>query len=86
MTNKLSITGFAIAGAILWGLGMLLVTLANEISPGYASEFLAAMSSIYPGFTPGMGAKSVIVGTLYGIVDAGICAAIFAWIYNCFAK
>lgn len=82
---KLSIKGFTIAGAAIWGLGMLLVTLANMISPGYAADFLTAMSSIYPGFEPGMGVKSIVVGTLYGVVDAGICAAIFAWIYNCFA-
>lgn len=83
---KLSIKAFALSAAILWGLAMLLTTLANMLFTGYGTGFLEAMSSIYPGFTPGHGVKSIITGTLYGIVDAGIAGAIFAWLYNHFAN
>lgn len=83
---KLSIKGFALAGAIVWGLGMCLVTITNTISPGYAVDFLTVMGSIYPGFEYGQGANSIIVGTLYGVVDAGIAGAVFAWLYNCLAR
>ncbi|MCH8262674.1 MAG: hypothetical protein IIA77_06450, partial [Proteobacteria bacterium] len=50
--------------------------------PGYGSDFLEVMGSIYPGYQPGTGFPSVIIGSLYGVVDAGIGAAIFAWLYN----
>jgi hypothetical protein len=42
------------------------------------------MASIYPGYQPFTGFSSVIIGAMYGFVDAGIAAAIFAWIYNRF--
>lgn len=83
---KLSIKALALSAAIIWGLGMLLTTTLNMLYPGYGTGFLEAMHSIYPGFTPGMGIKSIITGTLYGIVDAGIAGAIFAWLYNFFVK
>lgn len=79
---KLSIKAFALSAAILWGAGMLIVTTINTIFPGYGIHFLQLVSSIYPGYDPAPGIKGIIVGTLYGIVDAGIAGAIFAWLYN----
>ncbi|MDX1518995.1 MAG: hypothetical protein R3318_02650 [Gammaproteobacteria bacterium] len=83
---KLSVKSFAIAAAILWGLAMLIMNTVNMPSPDYAINFLQAVESVYPGYTQGEGVKSIVVGTLYGIVDAGIAGAIFAWVYNLFAK
>ena len=83
---KLSIKAFSLAAAGIWGLAMLFTTTVNMISPGYAVDFLVIVSSIYPGFEPGLGIKSIVVGTLYGIVDAGIAGAVFAWLYNCFSE
>ncbi|MCH8080049.1 MAG: hypothetical protein IIA06_09790 [Proteobacteria bacterium] len=79
---KLSIKALAITAAIIWGGALLIVGSANIIFPGYGSDFLEVMGSIYPGYQPGTGFPSVIIGSLYGVVDAGIGAAIFAWIYN----
>jgi len=79
---KLSIKALAITAAIIWGGALLIVGSANIIFPGYGSNFLEVMGSIYPGYQPGTGFPSVIIGSLYGVVDAGIGAAIFAWLYN----
>jgi len=79
---KLSIKALAITAAIIWGGALLIVGSANIIFPGYGSSFLEVMGSIYPGYQPGTGLSSVIIGSLYGVVDAGIGAAIFAWLYN----
>lgn len=54
--------------------------------PDYGTAFLEVVGSIYPGYSTGMGFSSVIVATMYGFVDAGIGAAIFAWLYNLIAK
>lgn len=83
---KLNIKALALAAAIIWSAAMFLVGIANLVYPGYGMVFLTTMGSIYPGYQPGAGFYSVIVGTLYGFVDAGIGGAIFAWLYNCFAK
>jgi len=79
---KLSIKALAITAAIIWGGALLIVGSANMMFPGYGLDFLEVMGSIYPGYQPGTGLSSVIIGSLYGVVDAGIGAAIFAWLYN----
>jgi len=79
---KLSIKALAITAAIIWGGALLIVGSANMMFPGYGLDFLEVIGSIYPGYQPGTGLSSVIIGSLYGFVDAGIGAAIFAWLYN----
>jgi hypothetical protein len=79
---KLSIKRFAITCSIIWGLAILIVSASNLIWPNYGAVFLTVVASIYPGYTPMQGISSIIVGTLYAIVDAGIGGAIFAWLYN----
>ena len=83
---KLSIKGLAISAAIVWGAALLILGSANLMFSGYGSNFLEVIGSVYPGYQPGTGISSVIIGSLYGIVDAGIGAAIFAWLYNFFAE
>jgi hypothetical protein len=79
---KLSIKKFALSCSILWGLAILIISTANMVWPGYGSVFLTVVASIYPGYEAMQGISSIIVGTLYGLVDAGIGGAIFAWLYN----
>ena len=83
---KISIKGLAITTAIIWGLAILIVGIANLVFPGYGINFLEVVGSIYPGYQPGTGFSSVIIGALYSAVDAGIGAAIFAWLYNYITK
>jgi hypothetical protein len=83
---KLSIKALALTAAIFWSVALLIVGAANIMYPDYGIKFLEVMGSIYPGYQPGTGYSSVIIGAAYGFVDAGIGGAIFAWIYNCFAK
>ena len=79
---RLSIKKFAFTCGTLWGLAILIVSSANMVWPGYGSDFLTVVASIYPGYDAMQGVSSIIVGTLYALVDAGIGGAIFAWLYN----
>ena len=79
---KLSVKGLAFTAAIIWGAALLIMGGANMMFPGYATSFLEVMGSVYPGYHPSTGISSVIIGSMYGIVDAGIGGAIFAWLYN----
>jgi len=83
---KLSIKGLALTVAIFWGSAILIVGSSNMIFPEYGMNFLEVIGSIYPGYHPGTGFSSVLIGTLYGAVDAGIGAAVFAWLYNLFTE
>lgn len=82
---RLNVTAVTLTAGLLWGAAMLLVALANMIWPNYGNAFLELAASVYPGYQPGTGIGSVIIGALYGLVDAAIAGALFAWIYNLFA-
>ena len=79
---KLNILALALASAIIWGLAMLGMTLLNLFSGSYGMQFLQLMSSIYPGYHATRSIGEVVVGTLYGVVDAFIAGAVLAFLYN----
>jgi TRAP-type mannitol/chloroaromatic compound transport system permease large subunit len=83
---KFNPKALALASAILWGFAMLGTGLANLIWSGYGQQFLQTMSSVYPGYHATRSVAEVVVGTLYGVVDGLIGGAVFAWLYNQFAK
>ena len=83
---KLDVKAMAITLGLIWGLAMLIVGLANIVSPSYGRAFLDVMASVYPGYSATASIGQVIIGTVYGLVDAAIGGAIFAWLYNYFAK
>jgi len=82
---KFNIKALALASAILWGLAMLVMGLANLIWGSYG-QFLQIMSSVYPGYHGTRSIAEVIVGTLYGAGDGLVGGAVFAWLYNQFAR
>lgn len=79
---SLNIRALTIAGAIGLGACFLLVGLANLIWESYGVGFLQLGASLYPGYDGPDGIGSVIVVTLYAIVDGAVCGAIFGWLYN----
>ena len=82
---KLNVTAFALAVGLVWGAAMFVVGAANLMWPGYGNAFLTLAASIYPGYRPGTGMGSVVMGTLYGLVDSTIGGAVLAWLYNLLA-
>ncbi len=79
---RLNITAFAIAIALVWAGAIFLVGSANLIWPPYGQAFLELADSIYPGYHVGPDFSSVIIGTLYGLVDGGVGGLVFGWLYN----
>lgn len=78
---KLDIKAFALSGGILWGLSMFIITWMNILGYGIAPVII---KSYYIGYsTTPLGS---LIGAFYGFCDAGIGCAIFALIYNKFAK
>ncbi|MFQ5679467.1 MAG: hypothetical protein ACE5HP_08405 [Gemmatimonadota bacterium] len=82
---KLDTKGLTLALCVLWGGLMFLCGLANLIFPGYAVAFLDWAASFYPGYHGPAGFGSVVVVTLYALVDGAVCGLLIAWLYNRFS-
>jgi hypothetical protein len=82
---KLAIGALAITAAILWGGAVLFCGIMNLLWPSYGVAFLHLVSSIYPGYHATRSLGSVVVGTLYAILDGAVCGLLFGWLYNRFA-
>jgi len=80
---KLNIKALCLTSGIIWGIVMLLTNLLSTVFPGYAYEFLSAISSVYPGYSPG-GLAGTMAGTVYGFIDGAIFGLVFGWLYNRF--
>jgi len=83
---KLDVKAFAIAVAVIWAGAVLLVGLAGLLWPGYGGAFLNVVASVYPGYESDGSLGQTIIATLYATVDGAIGGAVFAWIYNFFAR
>ena len=79
---RLNVRALALTAAIVWGAAILLTGLTNMASAAYGYEFLQVIASLYPGYQGTASIGQVIMGTVYGVVDAAIAGAIFAWLYN----
>jgi hypothetical protein len=83
---RLKSKAMAVAFGILWGACVLLVGVLNIIWPDYGRAFLQLCASIYPGYHPGTGVSSVVIGAIYALVDGCVGGAIFSWLYNWLAS
>lgn len=81
---SLNVKALALSAAMLWGMAVFAVGLANTVWPGYGLSFLSVVASIYPGYVHDGSLYQVVVGALYAAVDGLIGGAIFAWLYNLF--
>ncbi len=79
---RLSIKAMAVAFGIFWGACVLFVGIANNIWPSYGLALLQLCASIYPGYHPGTGVGSVVIGAIYALLDGLIGGAIFSGLYN----
>ncbi len=75
---KLDIKAMAAAGAVIGLAYVLFMWVGWNIDWG--ASLAKIMAEIYVGFAPSVG--GLIIGLIYGAIDVGIAAAIFAWVYN----
>jgi len=78
---QLNVKAMALTFGILWAVAFFLVAGAQQVWPTYGVAFLELMDSVYPGYAPG-GFGSVIMGSLYALLDGAIGGAVVAWLYN----
>ena len=80
---KLNVKAFALAVGIVWGAAMFLLGILAMLC-GWGAKFVEILSSLYIGYNATF--LGSIIGAAWGFVDAGIGAAVVAWLYNKFAK
>lgn len=76
---KLNVWAFAIAGAILWGLAVLLVTWWIILFEGATGE-VTMLGHVYRGYN--ISFVGGLIGLAWAAVDGFIGGMIFAWLYN----
>ena len=79
---RLSIVGMAIAGGLLWGGAILFVGLIHLALPGYGTNFLDMIASVYPWFHGTGGFGDIVIGTIDGLIDGAVAGLLCAWLYN----
>lgn len=83
---RFNVTALSLTSGLICGAVILIVALANSISPSYGRAFLELAASVYPGYHPGANIGSVITGTLYALVDGAIAGTVFGWLYNLLSR
>ena len=82
---KLSARALGFTFGVIWGLLVLLMTLAYLwTAKSYGKHFLYVLVSIYPGYSITRG--GAILGLCYGFVDGFIFGWLIAKLYNFFSK
>ena len=79
---KLNVKAFAVAGGLIWGLGLFLLTWWIIVFEGPTGD-TTLIGRVYRGYsiTP----LGSVIGLGWGLVDGLIGGAIFAWLYNVIA-
>jgi hypothetical protein len=81
---KLNVKAFALAGGILWGISMFVLTWWIMMFTGNTGDPTVVGKMYYIGYS--ISPLGSVIGAVYGFFDVGIACAIFALLYNKLAK
>ena len=76
---KLNIRAFAFTAALIWGIGLMLITWWIMLFEGITGGS-CWLSCIYRGYS--ISFVGSLIGLAWGLVDGFIGGLIFAWLYN----
>ena len=78
---KFDVKAFAITTALLWGIGLFIMTWWIIAIDGSSTD-PTFLGKVYRGYS--LTPVGSFVGLAWGLVDGAIGGAIFAWVYNLF--
>ena len=84
MNQKLNSWALATALGILTSISILVISIIAIKSSDYLHNVVQFLSSVYIGYD--LSPIGIVLGMLWGFVDAAIGGLIFAWLYNKLAK
>ena len=76
---KLNVKAFALTCALIWGIGLFVLTWWVIAFDGSTGE-VPFIAHVYRGYS--ISPLGSVIGLVWGFVDALIGGAIFAWLYN----
>lgn len=80
---KLDVKGFALASGIVSGISNFVVTLF-AVMTGQGLQFFEILAPFHPGYSPTI--SGAIIASIWMVIYGLIVGALFAYIYNYFAK
>ena len=80
---QLHVRSFALACALVWGLGVFVLTWWIIAFDGATGE-ITWLGRIYRGYS--LSPEGSFIGLLWGFFDALVGGAVFAWLYNFLAR
>ncbi len=80
--HKLSPMAFGLSLGVVWGMAVFLMGLFAHFFM-YGTLFVAALGTLYIGYKATL--AGVIIGGVWGFVDAFITGVIIAWLYHWFS-
>jgi len=80
---KLDVKAFAITCAVIWGLGLFALTWWIIAFDGATGE-VTLIGRLYRGYNISPGGS--VIGLLWAVLDGFVGGAVFAWVYNWFAR
>ena len=80
---KLDVKAFALSVGIVWAVGAFILGISAMLF-GWGTAWLELISSCYIGYKATL--MGSIIGAVWGFFDAGIGAALVAWLYNKLVK
>lgn len=72
-----------LAGGILWGLSLFLMTWISMYT-GWAMFWLSQWMDVYPGFD--LSILGTFIGLIYGFIDGFVGLFLLGWLYNAFGR
>lgn len=78
---KLNVKAFALAGGLILGLGLFVITWFIIALDGASGE-ITVISRVYRGYN--ISPVGSLIGLIWGLVAGAVGGAIFAWLYNSF--
>jgi len=80
---KLNVKAFALTCAIIWGIGLFLITWWIIMFEGSSTQIIF-LGRIYRGYT--VTPVGSLIGLVWALADGFIGGLIFAWLYNLLAS
>jgi hypothetical protein len=80
---KLNVRAFTLTCALVWGIGLFLITWWIILFDGATGD-VTFIGMVYRGYS--ISPIGSLMGLVWGLGDAAIGGAIFAWLYNLFVS